>query len=102
MRSLILSGLLFFVASCASTKINVIPLKGTYPVTPIQITTEKKFDEVWEKLVDVFAQKGLSIKIIDRSSGLIVSDRSLLTATVENNDGSLLYCNRIYSCTKSL
>lgn len=29
----------------------------------------------------------MAIKLIDRSSGLIISDRSLLAATIENKDG---------------
>jgi hypothetical protein len=44
---------------------------------------------VWDKLIDLFAQKGLPIKIIDRSSGLIISDRSLLTTTFELKAGGL-------------
>ncbi len=68
----------------------IIPLKGGYPTLPIEITSEKSFEQVWDKLIDVFAQQGLSIKIIDKSSGLIVSDRSLLHVTIEKKDGSLL------------
>ncbi len=80
--------LLFLLLSCAAPK--VIPLKGNYPTQPIEITSNKNFDELWDKLIDVFAQKGLSIKIIDRSSGLVVSDRSLLPATIEDKNGNLM------------
>lgn len=75
--------LIFF--SCAPAKI--IPLKGNYPQTPIEYSSQKQFDEVWDNLVDLFAQKGLSIKIIDRSSGLIISEKSTLPATIEDKDG---------------
>lgn len=68
----------------------VIPIKGSYPTPPIQQRTEKSFDEVWDKLVDVFAQKGLSIKIIDRSSGLIVSGAYQLETTIEDKNNNLL------------
>lgn len=73
--------------SCGTTK--MIPLRGTYPPMPIQITTDKSVDYVWDKLVDLFAQKGLPIKIIDRSSGLIVSDKTVLKTTVEESNGRL-------------
>jgi len=66
-----------------------LPLKGSYPATPIEISSDKGFDEVWDKLVDVFAQNGLSIKIIDRSSGLIISYSAQLLTTIEKKDGSL-------------
>jgi hypothetical protein len=67
----------------------MIPLKGTYPETPYQIKSSKSFQAVWDNLIDLFAQKGLSIKIIDKSSGLITSERSILTTTIEKIDGSL-------------
>lgn len=70
--------------SCA---VKEIPVKGTYPSTPMVFSSTQSFDKVWDNLVDLFAQKGFSIKIIDRSSGLIVSQRSLLTATMEDKNG---------------
>ena len=85
MRYLIIAALL--LSSCGTTK--EIPLKGTYPAMPIQISTDKSVDYVWDKLIDLFAQRGLPIKIIDRSSGLIVSDKSILKTTIEENNGQL-------------
>lgn len=63
-----------------------MPVKGNYP-SPRILETQSSFDQVWDKLIDLFAQKGLSIKIIDRSSGLIVSERAVLSATTETDDG---------------
>src|SRR5262245_16159442 len=60
---------------------------GEYPEPPIEIKSEKTFDQVWDNLVDLFAQKGLSIRIIDKSSGLIISDKSSLPVTIENSKG---------------
>ncbi len=73
--------------SCTSSKI--IPISGTYAETPYVITTNSSFDSVWDKLIDLFAQKGLPIKIIDRSSGLVISDQSILPATFELKTGGL-------------
>jgi len=86
MKYLIIVALL--LSSCGTTK--VIPLRGSYPAMPIQIPTDKSVEYVWDKLVDLFAQKGLPIKIIDRSSGLIISDKSILKTTIEENNGQLL------------
>lgn len=69
-------------ASCMSIK--VIPLSGTYPTTPIVFYSDKSFDKVWDNIIDMFAQKGISIRVIDRASGLIVSDKSKLSWTFED------------------
>lgn len=63
--------------------------KGNYPKPPIVIHSDKAVDKVWDNLIDFFAQKGLSIKIIDRSSGLIISEKTLLTYAVEDKKGQL-------------
>lgn len=76
--------ILFF--SCA---VKIIPLKGNYPDKPYEIIVDKSKDKVWDNIIDLFAQKGLSIKIIDRSSGLIISERTALTWTYEDKNGKL-------------
>lgn len=76
-----------FLSSCFTLKI--MPLTQTYPFTPMIFTSDKPFDKAWDNLVDVFAQKGLSIRIIDKSSGLIISSRSLLSVTTESKTGGL-------------
>ncbi|MEO6313565.1 MAG: hypothetical protein ABIX01_11920 [Chitinophagaceae bacterium] len=72
-----------------SCSMHIAPLKGTYPKTPIVYTSEKSLDKIWDNIIDMFAQKGLSIKIIDKSSGLIVSEKSRLSWSLEKKDGSL-------------
>jgi hypothetical protein len=76
---------LVLFASCAA---KIIPLKGNYPQTPIIFKSENSFEKTWDKLIDVFAQKGLAIKIIDRSSGLIISTNSEMAATPEDSKGN--------------
>ena len=68
----------------------IAPLKGKYLDKPFEIVSDKNKDQVWDKLIDFFAQKGLSIKIIDRSSGLIISDKSALTYSLEDSKGNLI------------
>ncbi len=67
----------------------MIPLKGKYQDAPFQATSTNNKEVVWGKVIDMFAQKGLSIKIIDKSSGLIVSERSKLLWTYEDKNGQL-------------
>lgn len=71
----------------------IIPVRGDYASLPVTFKSDKSVDAVWDRLVDLFAQNGLSIKLIDRSSGLIVSDNSTLIATWEDKDGKPLHEN---------
>jgi len=86
-KNLLLIAIPIFLFSCSPIK--MLPLKGNYPATPMVFTSAKSFDECWDNLVDIFAQKGLSIKIIDKSSGLIISDRSKMAATIEDKYGNV-------------
>lgn len=90
MKKLRFLPLLLIIVSCS---LKTIPLKGKYQVEPFTQNTTTPVDKVWDKLVDLFATKGLSIKIIDRSSGLIVSDRYRLTVTQEDKNGKLENAN---------
>lgn len=63
---------LCLIESCFSIK--SVPLKGSYQDAPFVFASEKTFDKVWDNLIDFFAQNGIGIKLIDRSSGLIVSE----------------------------
>ena len=76
---------LILFSSCAAPK--VIALRGNYPQTPMVFYSDKSFDKVWDNIIDMFAQRGLSIRIIDRTSGLIISDKSKLTWSFENKAG---------------
>ena len=77
----------------SSCSIKYYPLKGQYPTTPIIGYSDKSFDKVWDNLVDLFAQYGLPIKLIDKNSGLIVSEKMELVVTYENKDGKLIEPN---------
>ena len=78
--------LLIFLSGCS---LKTIPIKGTYLKTPYIITSDKNFEQVWDKLIDLFAQKGLPIKIIDKNSGLIISEKLILPITIELKSGQL-------------
>ena len=76
-----------FLTSCGSTP---LLLKGEYPKVQTAETDLSK-DEVWGKVIDYFSQEGIPINVIDKSSGLISSERMsfLDVTTTENKDGEL-------------
>lgn len=80
--------LIFFVVGCT---VQNVPLNGRYLEKPFEIITDKSFETVWSNIIDLFAQKGLSIKVIDKSSGLITSEKtSLLSNYSFEKDNGLL------------
>lgn len=81
---------LMVMSSCTS---KIYPVKNSYATLPFLVKSDKSFDQVWDKLIDLFAQNGLSIKLIDRSSGLIISDYSAILATWEDKDNDLVHDN---------
>lgn len=78
--------IVFLFSSCAP---KLIPLKGNYPQTPIIYYTGTNKDKVWDNIIDFFAQRGISIRIIDRSSGLIISTPTNLAWTQEDKNGNM-------------
>lgn len=68
-----------------------VPLKGTYIDKPIEITSKQPYEKVWSNIIDLFATKGLSVKLIDKSSGLIVSEKTSLkdSYSFEDAQGNL-------------
>ena len=94
MKQIIIKTILFlFVATILTSCMTLqpIPLKGNYLDAPYELETDKSFDEVWSNIIDLFATKGLSIKLIDKSSGLIVSEKTsfLNNYTFEDKSGNL-------------
>src|SRR5690349_8549429 len=67
----------------------VYNLKGSYPAPPIIYHSEQSFEKVWSNVIDLFAQKGIPIQLVDKSSGLIISGTSSLIWSFEDKNGSL-------------
>lgn len=88
-KTITLLSVIFLLGSCRPLK----PLTGSYydSEKPFTITTTKSVEEVWSKIIDLFATKGLSIKVIDKSSGLLTSEpfSFLGMNTVETENGTL-------------
>lgn len=87
MKLALLACIIILFPSC---KINYVPLKGSYPENPIVSYSDKSRDRVWDNIIDLFAQKGISIKIIDKSSGLIISEPIKLKWSYEDKSGHVI------------
>ncbi len=66
---------------------------------PYQVTTTLSKDQVWMKLTQFFAFNGISIKTVDKNSGLIQSDKIGFgtNCNLEGSDDSTAWalCNRV-------
>jgi hypothetical protein len=94
MKRIILNSIVFLITSLLLTScmtLQHLPLTGTYLDKPYEIVSDKKFEQVWVNVIDLFATKGLSIKLIDKSSGLIISEKTsfINDYSFEDNTGKL-------------
>ena len=55
---------------------NMIPLKGNYVASPIEFTSAQSSDSLWLHITQIFAEKGLGVKKVDKMKGLIVSKKT--------------------------
>ena len=79
----------FMLQSCAGG--SGIGLKGNYQ-NPNTFYFEKTQDEVWTGLMAVLCDKGMSVKSMDKSSGVIFGDKYDFTnqSSAENEKGNLV------------
>ena len=84
-KLLILFVVTFTFTSCA----RLVPLKGTYQ-QGYEFTTELPKEQVWRNLIGFFTKRGIGIKIIDKQSGLLITDRYKYDYTTEDNLGNLV------------
>lgn len=84
-----------FIAIASSTP--NYALKGQYRNSPYKELTSTEFDVVWSRAIDILAETGASIKIIDKSSGIIISEKySFINSySYENPGGSLINPNAL-------
>jgi len=83
-------GSVFLVLFLVSCVVNPIPLKGTY-LSDRSFEINRPFEETWSKCIDLIASKGYGINLIDKSSGLIVTNKTefIDVFTYENDKGEL-------------
>jgi hypothetical protein len=70
----------------------LIPFKGQYSASPLEITSAKSVDSIWLDINRLFTEKGLPIKKIEKEKGMIVSTKtSFMPAyTFEDANGKLI------------
>lgn len=61
------------LVSLFSCSVKTIPIQNNYEVKN-SFTTTVQYDEIWKRLIALFTKNGIPIKIIDRSSGLIITE----------------------------
>ncbi len=85
MKFKFLSMMLFLALSvCLFSCSSVKPLQGYYENT-YTIESSKSFDEVWDNVIDYFAQNGITISTMEKDSGLIISKDVSVSQTVEKD-----------------
>lgn len=85
MKSLLLIFSLFLF-SCVS---RVVPLRHQYLPGIYEQVSEKPKANVWNSLLDFFSKNGLSIRVLDSSTGLIKSAQTRLPWSYETKGGKL-------------
>lgn len=90
MRRIIVVLVALIIIGLTSCGYKIVPLKGDYPQTPIVFKSDKSFDKVWDNIIDLFAQTGVPIHLVDRSSGLIISGVTNIPWSFENKSGDLI------------
>jgi len=71
-----LLALIFLLGGCAT----IVPPKYPFQATR---TYEKDYDTVWSSVIEIFAQRNISIKTIEKVSGIVVSENSKVPFQVQ-------------------
>lgn len=81
---------LVIIGACSS---NIVLVKGKYSDAPLEITTAKHVDSIWSTITQLFNEKGLTIKKLEKEKGVIVTakSRSFIPAySFEDSTGNLI------------
>ena len=79
-----LSGLVMILSIVTGCSPKIVTVKNKYAEKNFEAISDSPKDKVWDNIIEFFAKRGLSIRIIDRSSGLIISNEMSLPTTHEN------------------
>lgn len=89
MKKLLPVILMLFVG-CKVQQPQAIPLKNNYSNGNFEGISDKPKDRVWDNIIDFFSKSGLPIRILDKSSGLLISGEITLRYTSEDKKGNLV------------
>jgi hypothetical protein len=95
---ILLSTITFLLSGCG---FRTIPLANNYADKPYEFGISS-IDDAWKKVVEYLVEKGIAIKVIDKSSGLLTTESTsfLNSFTWENKDGSLMNPGAYVVCNK--
>jgi hypothetical protein len=86
--------LFLFLASCLQSCVTIgtIGIKGKYQEGPVKREFNHSYDETWNKVIDFISDIGLNVKMVDKGSGLVISDPTSFTGktSVEDKAGKIL------------
>ncbi|MGX5854043.1 hypothetical protein ACWKW6_10385 [Dyadobacter jiangsuensis] len=76
-------------ASCRTT----VPLRGSYQETPVKTKYTMPFNPIWEAVIDFISDTGQEVQLIDKESGLVISDQYTVFGkhiSMENAKGKII------------
>src|SRR5436305_4928 len=78
----------------------LIPFKGKYSATPLEITSAKSVDSIWLNINRLFTEKGLHIKKLEKGKGIVVSTKTSFIPAYTFEDANGEY-TRAYNLPKA-
>lgn len=101
MKRLILLFIMGINVGCVNLGYHTVAIQNQYPKSA-SATTSKTFEQAWSRAIDIMAETGMQVKILDKSSGIIVSEPYKLTSTFEdiNHGNQLANANADVVCLK--
>lgn len=76
-------------SSCRS----IVPLRGKYQEVPVKSKYSISFDRAWEGVIDFISDTGQEVQLIDKESGLVISDQYTVSGkhiSMENSKGKIV------------
>ncbi|REA63494.1 hypothetical protein DSL64_03335 [Dyadobacter luteus] len=76
--------------SCVT--IGTVRIKGKYQEGPVRMEVAKPYGETWNKVIDFISDIGMNVKMVDKASGLVISDPTSFFGhtSIEDKDGKIL------------
>lgn len=92
MKNIILPLCVIVLSLQGCVTIGTVRIKGKYQEGPIRMEVAKSYDETWNKVIDFISDIGLNVKMVDKSSGLVISDPTSFfgQTSIEDKDGKMI------------
>lgn len=89
-KVLLVAAIAYLNFSCVT--LGVIGIKGKYQEGPVRMIVEDSYENTWDMVIDFISDIGLNVKMVDKNSGLVISDPTSFTglSSVEDRNGVIL------------